>query len=407
MFRKNIMTTFRLSTVAAALLASSVGTVNTVSAADTLVDAIKGGSYKLNFRLRYEDVNLDGGNDASAFTLRSRLTLKTATYQGLGALVEFDNVKALSDVDYTDGVTVRGTAPIADPEGTEVNQAYLSWTGGGNTAKFGRQRILLDNQRFVGGVGFRQNEQTYDAVSVTSKAFEKTNLFYAYVFNVNRIFGEDTPAGDHESNTHLLNVSYAGLPIGKLTAYAYLLDNEDLARFSTNTFGVRLAGSQKVSEDLKIMYTAEFAKQSDAADNALNYDANYYVLEGGASFSGITAKVGYEVLGSDGGAAAFITPLATLHKFQGFVDRFLVTPAAGVQDLYFQVGGKVGPVNLQVFYHNYEAEEGSAEYGSEWSFLAAWKIDKNFGLSLKYSDYNADEFSTDLSKLWLTATAVF
>ncbi len=48
-----------------------------------------------------------------------------------------------------------------------------------------------------------------------------------------------------------------------------------------------------------------------------------------------TLGVGYELLGSDDGVAAFQTPLATLHKFNGFADQFLVTPAGGLQDIYF------------------------------------------------------------------------
>src|SRR3546814_12023345 len=48
----------------------------------------------------------------------------------------------------------------------------------------------------------------------------------------------------------------------------------------------------------------------------------------------------YEVLGSDAGVFAFQTPLATLHKFQGWADLFLTTPSAGVRDLNFTLTKK-------------------------------------------------------------------
>ena len=43
---------------------------------------------------------------------------------------------------------------------------------------------------------------------------------------------------------------------------------------------------------------------------------------------------GYEVLGADDGAAltSFQTPLATLHKFQGWADKFLTTPPNGIRE---------------------------------------------------------------------------
>ena len=38
------------------------------------------------------------------------------------------------------------------------------------------------------------------------------------------------------------------------------------------------------------------------------------------------------------GTIGFSTPLATLHKFQGFADVFLTTPASGITDAYGKLG---------------------------------------------------------------------
>ncbi|MEZ5508662.1 MAG: hypothetical protein R3F47_02015 [Gammaproteobacteria bacterium] len=73
-------------------------------------------------------------------------------------VLEFDDVTALKDEDYNDTAGNGQDNPaIADPEGTEVNQVYLSYQGLDKTdIRYGRQRILLDNERFVGGVGWSE-----------------------------------------------------------------------------------------------------------------------------------------------------------------------------------------------------------------------------------------------------------
>ncbi|MDF2182604.1 alginate export family protein [Neptuniibacter sp. CAU 1671] len=382
------------------ILAAAIASVilTPVQAAESIAEAFTNGKTNVSFRLRYEDVNDDAAEDAEALTLKSRITFTTDSYKGFSALLEVDDVTELDNVTYTDGVTNRGTTPIVDPEDTDVNQAYLAYTTGATTVKVGRQRILLDNQRFVGGVGFRQNEQTYDALSITNTSLPDTTLFYSYISSVNGITGTDV---EHE--THLVNAKYTGLPIGALSAYYYSIELED-ADDSLDTYGVRLSGS-KPAGDAKILYTAEYATQENVGGTA---EPDYYVVEGGVSVAGVTAKLGYEVLGSDEGVG-FNTPLATKHKFQGWADMFLATPGAGIEDLYFSVGTTLAGIKLLAVYHDYESDEGSLDFGDEWGFLAAKSFGKNYGLELKYASYDAgkDIAKEDKSKLWLTATAKF
>jgi hypothetical protein len=401
------------------------------AASDSIVDAVKNGKAGIDLRLRYEDVDTDvakpADDSANALTLRTRLNYTTDTFKGFGAMLEMDDVTELDDVDYNDGVNGKPGPAITDPEGTEVNQAYLSYTYQDTGGKWGRQRIALDNHRFIGTVGFRQNEQTYDAISVTNKSLPDTNLFAGYVTNVNRIFGEDSRVGDADQSTILLNASYAGLPWGKLTGYAYLIDadpsNSQLAaganfnKWDTNTYGLRFAGSTDATESIKVSYVAEYAKQSDADDNPLSYDADYFNLEGGVTFSGVTVTLGIEALGADGNDGFFITPMATLHKFQGWTDQFLGggvgNIAGGIEDVYLSVGGKVYGINLLAVYHDFTSDDKGAsgnpsdDLGSEIGFLIAKNFGDHYGLSLKYADYDADDHSVDTEKLWLTATAKF
>jgi len=368
-----------------------------------LTQALKEGDLKLNFRSRFEDVDQDGVKGSDVLNLRTRLTYQSGSYQGFKILLEMDDVTNLTDDDFNDGTgTNPGTAVIADPEGTEINQAYLNYQYQETQLRYGRQRILLDNQRFVGGVGWRQNEQTYDAVSVTDETLDGLKVFYAYVYNVNRIFGESVNAGDHDHETHLLNLSYSGLDFGKLVAYAYLIDNESAPALANDTYGLRWEG--KINE--MFSYNLEYATQEEAGDNPVSYSADYFLAEVVAKVQRFNVKIGYELLGSDDGERAFTTSLATLHAFQGWTDKFLATPNTGVEDLYASVGTKVGRVNLSVVYHDLSADEGNADHGTELGFVAGTKIGP-VGLTLKYADYDTDGFATDTQKLWLMATASF
>jgi len=381
----------------------------------TFIDAMTGGKAHLEFRYRLETVDQDPfADDAIASTLRSRLNYQTGTWHSVSAFVEADNVTVLGDDDTynstTNGVTDRPI--VADPEYTEVNQAYLQLKAGSFTGLAGRQRITLDNQRFVGNVGWRQNEQTYDALTLKSSALAKTQLHYSYIANVNRITGPDEgsqPANYHGA-THALNGKVELGALGAVTGFAYLLDLENAPALSSSTYGVHWAGTYKVAEATKLNWLASYARQGDYADNWNDYSTDYYLLEGGAIFGKFGLKAGYEVLGGDDQPNhAFQTPLATLHAFQGWADKFLTTPRGGVEDLYLGATATVGPVALQLVWHDFQAEAFSQDYGSEWNASAAYKFGtkKNYEALLKFADYEADEFATDTSKLWLQFSAAF
>ena len=113
------------------------------------------------------------------------------------------------------------------------------------------------------------------------------------------------------------------------------------------------------------------------------------------------------VLGASTGAAntSFQTPLATLHKFNGTADKFLVTPANGLRDLYATVGHKFGGtaipgLNAGVTYHRFRSDRADIAYGDEWDAQVAFKIRKVAAL-VKYASYSANRYATDTKKLWL------
>ena len=194
---------FRINALAASfLLAMSTGTLAFENS-----DALNS-KLDLSFRYRIETVDQAGiHKDAFASTLRTRATLTTDWSTAIETILEFDDVSIIGVDDFNSG---QGTSPgkgnypvVADPEGTEINQFFIRYKSGSNSTALGRQRILRGNQRFVGGVGWRQNEQTYDSFSYSSKFNKNLAFNYAYVFNVNRIFGETVNAGDHSISVSL------------------------------------------------------------------------------------------------------------------------------------------------------------------------------------------------------------
>ena len=308
--------------VSALTLALGFGPTQAV-AADSIAEAISGGSAKLSLRARFEDVGFeDSANDRDALTLKTRLTFSTADLSGFSALLEFDDVTELTDSeDYT--------SAIADPEGTEINQFYVQYKNDFATAKVGNQRILLDNQRFVGGVGFRQNEVTFDAI--TAVFTPMAGLTATLGFTNNRHFLNGSSFSD-ESVT-LFNVGYKVAGYGKLSGYTYLIDDLLNRDITLDTYGVRFAGSTGM-----FVYELEAATQTREVV-AGDFDTDYYHLAGGIKAAGFTFKAGLETQTSDDGQVAFITPLGTNHKFNGWADRFLVTPCGRFRGCLFQCGG--------------------------------------------------------------------
>ncbi|WAJ72053.1 alginate export family protein [Catenovulum adriaticum] len=376
----------------------STGAVSVPSfAAESFSDAFKQGKAFGDFRLRYEDAET-GDLDGSALTLRTRLGFKTASVSGFSGLIEFeDNRQVLGQDEYktTLAGVVNEYAEISDPEFTELDQAYIAYAANGLTAKLGRQVLTLDGHRHVGHVGWRQDRQTFDALNLVYGAGDfSANL--AYVYKHNRIFGETK---DVEADTVLVNLSY-NTTLGKAVAYSYKIAPE--ATQEMNTYGVSFGG--KTASDIPFLYSAEYALQDN---KTLNVDTHYIAIEAGAIVNGVTLKLGQETLGSDNGQGHFATPLATLHKFNGFADVFLGStfnsPAngMGLVDTYASVSTKISGIGLTAIYHDFKTDEGSADLGNELNLVAATQFGA-IKTGIKYAAFSSDTIAVaDTDRLWL------
>jgi len=380
---------------------------------DTIAKALKGdwGQIKFNLRYRWEHVEQDGKLDTDGDPIRLRIGYLTPKLSYFQAYAEFEGNTAVFEDDYNDKTNGKTEyAVIADPDSKgELNQAWLTFSGIPDTpVKAGRQRIILDNARFVGNVGWRQMEQTYDAVRIINTSVDNLTLDGTYIWNVRNILSKD-----NNMSSMLFNVGYKFPNIGKLTAYAYLLDYDDLAAKSSQTYGFRFGGAVTPMDNFKILYLAEYAMQSDYQDNPADFDADYYHINGGFKipdlgpvFKNLTAKIGYEYQGSDNGVS-FKTPLGTNHAFNGWVDKFLATPADGLTDFYGMISGNLMGLTAKFIYHTFEAEEGSADYGDEFDIMLKYAFNKHYSVLAAYGTYDADEYATDTDKFWLQLVVNF
>lgn len=382
-------------------------------------EAFTKGKFNLNMRFRYEFADQSSlPEDSNAATLRTRFGFTTAPLYGFQAMIEGENVVALNDYDNYNAAGSNGQPGrpvVADPETTELNQAWLGYNYTNLVAaKVGRQRIVLDNQRFIGDVAWRQNDQTFDAAGLELNPLKDLSLYYSYIWEVNRVFGDVSglPAAntDFDSSSQIIHASYDGWKYGRFVAYSYLLDlqNDAGPNNSCASYGLFFAGSAPVGERVKLEYRAEGAWQTDYADSTLNYEAPYCHFMLGADIKPVAFGAGYELLGSDNNVG-FKTPLATLHAFDGWADVFLNTPNAGLQDLYAYVQVTLPKrIPLRFIYHKFDAATGGGDFGHEFDVVISKKFGKHWNALVKYAYYLGDDAAppaltvpdVDVQKFW-------
>jgi len=401
----------------------------------SISEAVISGKPMTNFRLRYEHVDQDGLTEASGLTLRSLIGWQTAPYHDISLAAQLINVAQLQD-HFNDGVPYSGPiyaysnhpgkgtyAKIVDPDYTSVNQLYLESSALRNTRiRIGRQQVNLDNVRFIGDIGFRQVMQVYDGVSVLNKSIADTEIYMAHFESVRQINTKLRTDGALE----IANVKYKFTPTESISAYGYFssFDNlgygkawlgNDHADQSNRTLGLRLDGTHKLNDDWKLLYTAEYAEQQDYSGGDSRIDAHYYKLGAGAALGNFFLHADQELLSSNNRQYAFQTPFGTNHLFQGWVDRFLVTPKEGIRDTFITATYKIGDFAFFADYHWLNSDQdfnqaggGSGDqYGKEWNLAASYSYNKNLLTKVEYGKYSeTDQYAAgrikDTDKLWLT-----
>jgi hypothetical protein len=417
----------------------------------TFLDSIKEGKPMTSFRLRYENVQQDGNGattpaapleDANAFTLRSLIGWQTSPFHNFSIAAQVINVTKLND-NFNDGTSFTpinaasnqpdklGYAKVVDPDHTNINQAYIDWTGIKNTKfRLGRQQTNLDNVRFIGDIGFRQVMQVFDGISVSNKTIPDTSLYAAHFESVNQINTRYRTAGALD----IVNARYNISGTESLTGYGYFSRFDDLgygngwfgagnanANQSNKTLGLRLDGIHPFNPSIRAIYTAEFAKQNDYSGGDARIDAHYYRVGAGWGVDMFNLRVDQEKLSSNGGKYAFQTPFGTNHLFQGWVDKFLVTPKDGIKDTFITATYRLNDFLFFADYHFINSDKefsqvgGGNKYGKEWNAAVTYNVNSNVMAKLEYGKFTeSDQYKItatsrirDTEKLWLTGMYTF
>jgi hypothetical protein len=403
--------TILLSLLASSLLAAGGDITPAVPVATTPVPAEFGLFDNLVYNgqllTRYENADDSVNKEANAITTRFALSAG-AGLAGIEGLSVFGQIIAVTNFGYDEYAPEQtGYTLIADPQNSRITQAYLDYKLGKTEAKVGRQLINIDDERFVGSVGWRQLPQTFLAYTLTNNSIENVNLLASYLSEQYGV----TDALINDTETVILHGEYQVIPELKLTGYGYLIGS------SGDTYGAMATGKAGF-----LSYIAEAATQQDATlankgAGKPSVDAVYYRGDLSTVYNGIALGVAYESLGSaDGNSHGFTTPFATLHKWQGFADAFLGYTANsntfGLNDAYAKIG-YVGSTYGKVFgfYHDFSAQEttgtNTEDAGSEIDLLYTYDFSKKLGFLAKAAFFSGESNSVigaarnDLDRYWV------
>ena len=366
--------------------------------------ALRNGKATLDLRTRYEHVDDKGSaKTADALTDKLALSYQSGEWKGLSTFLQVEDVAAL-------GTPLRYSVPqvgagdptravVTDPPGSRVNQFYVGWKG----LKAGRQAVDLDDQRFIGSVGWRQFGQTFTGASFTNATWiPRTDFMVARFTQVATIFGTTKDA-----RLDLAHARVALWPGAHLTAFRYAVEEMAAPATSFAHSGARLDG-----ETEGVLYEASYASQRRFRDAtaAGTLDASYRLAGLGYAFTpSHSLMVVQEEL-----EPGFKTPYATLHAWNGWADRFLSTPTGGLRDRFARYRGRAGAWSLEAAYHAFNAQSDGTAFGHEADLSVEYQAASWAKVMIKGARYLADPATPalggpnrDLTKFWVQTALHF
>ena len=377
--------------------------IPTIGLGQTFAESLKTGKLLLDFRYRLENVDQASFNkDAWASTLRGRIGYSTTAYRGFVFLAEFENIVVLGQDLYNDTVNGNSQRPVvADPEDTELNRAQITYQPHSkNKITLGRQRIILDNGRFIGNVGWRQNEQTYDGLVWRGTWTKSVSAEGGYFQNVNRIFGENHPTrSDIRMDGLFFRGQYQPVSWAKLQILGTFFDFQNTPAASHRNLGLTVQGQFPPKTKPALIYSASHVSQRDYRDGSNAIHVAYLDLKLGGAWKQWQGAVHFEKLEGNG-TYGFSTPLATGHAFNGWADQFLATPAEGLRDLFLSGVYKADHWQVMARLHRFEADLGRRDFGEEADLYLTYHWAEHHHVGFKFADYRADSHGVDTRKYW-------
>lgn len=371
-----------------------------------------------DIRLRWERSDDSVSEIANALTARGALKWEhKRTDQAVVSNVVVELEGNVGVGDYNDGgVNDKFEyAVIADPNFVEINQAYFTFLGRTDDelgVAVGRQELNYGPgaARYIGNVGWRQNHQTFDAVTVDA-SIGAGDFKASYIWNVNRIFSEENP------NPLLANLELQGLavrfaqPISEniqARFFLYHFDFTDAGHLSTRTAGASFDGKYPINNDFGITLSGTYALQTAIGDTEITGTNLLYALSIGTDIAAIKGNVSYgrQVLGGaeenrvEGDRDHIVHfPLASNHLYQGYADIFLRSPFGGIADNHLSYQGTLSNVKLLLRYHEFKASESRQQYGTEFDLVVSGAVNSQWNWNIKIADYQAITLGLDTEKV--------
>lgn len=332
---------------------------------ENLAKKIGEGEFIFNGRLRYWYAENENLKASHATTFGTNFGYLTKSYKGFQVYIEGESVVALTPKLFFDGLNgLTERTNVTDVETLELNKLRISYndTLTNETIlqfKVGRQAALVEDERFIGNVTARQDDQTFDAIWGKIQNDQKGLSFeYAYMYQINRLLAEVV---DWRSDSHAFMLGYYKHKMARVGLFGHLLDfQEDDPAKSSKTFGITIDRGILPQDRIALNYRTAFAYQSEYGDNPTDYDAFLVNAEVGVSFPQVGIfSLGYELASSDDGIASYQFPLSTGQRLHRISDVFIDPPADGLHNPYFTaecrniiwgIGGWLG-------YHTYFSEE--------------------------------------------------
>lgn len=379
-------------------------------------------STKITGELRTRAAWLAAQTEGKALSYRLRLGSQTPLTQAIKAQLEFDHITSYWQANHSDGVRFNNQPLIPDAPSTQLNQAFINIHWQTWLINIGKQSLNLNNQRHLGGNGFWHDEQTFDALLIQRTFNSDARLEYANITKAHRITGPNANAalsnkdinynallgqrpanvlGIHNLNGQWLNYSFSWQDFHKFSLFGLDIKNHTAPNLSHQTLGASYQ-FQKTLGHWKLHINGERSTQTRG--NTVNIP--YLRIKVGAAYLQWQAFYERERLSTKNNAA-FITPLASLHDFQGFTDQFLQTPQTGLTDDQLSLRFSQKGYRFTSAIHHFANAQQNQYLGKELDFDIQIPFSHSIDLNLRYGHFWSPKSKQTVQRLFLTGTAHF
>ena len=379
-----------------------------------IADSIARGRFTLELRPRYNRIDeSDKPQRTEGGTVRLTAGFESAPLQMTRVIVEGIHANQV-DPHFNDNPANINSSPyplLPDPRYTGFNRVYIEYQGLQDTRiRAGRQRVRLDNQRWISDNDFRQIPQLFDGVETVHTGLANTELYGAYFGRV-----RNTSGVANELDLTLLHAAWNPLPGQYVSAYGYFHDqpqNGAFTGFANNSYrviGVRWVGSAAPWlgwSAVDVPFEAEFATQRPHAGGDARIDANYWRVGAGIAWRETVARFDYEVKESNNGVYGVQMPLTDFYAFNGWTLHFYNTPREGLRDGWATLRQGWREFTLFAEYHRFRSDFGAIGFGRELDAGLSYAWNENTTLRFQHARYDPGAATSDarIRKTWITFT---